>query len=221
MDFGRTKDRTRFRAGPRRHWLCAAAARPPGSIRRSPGLTTDLKIVVTHVSPTMTTLGNEPRIKFFLLGNSELARVIDRHDVDLVIHGHVHRGNTHGVTPGGTWSGTPPRMSAARCSTSTRPNCSQPGSRRRSRPSRDLDALPDQNQFGDAPARPPDQSPPSQPAGIRGALQRDPAPASGRAARRRSGRADRGDGISADRLDRDRLRDRRPDRGHPSLLREP
>ena len=65
-------------------------------------LDTDLKIVVTHVSPTITTLGNEPRIKFFLLGSSELARVIDRHDVDLVIHGHVHRGTTHGRTPGGT-----------------------------------------------------------------------------------------------------------------------
>jgi Icc-related predicted phosphoesterase len=65
-------------------------------------LDTDLKIVVTHVSPTMTTLGKEPRIKFFLLGSSELARVIDKHDVDLVIHGHVHRGTTHGQTPGGT-----------------------------------------------------------------------------------------------------------------------
>jgi Icc-related predicted phosphoesterase len=65
-------------------------------------LTTDVKIVVTHVSPTMTTLGNEPRFKFFLLGSSELSQVIDRHDVDLVLHGHVHRGNTYGQTPGGT-----------------------------------------------------------------------------------------------------------------------
>ena len=65
-------------------------------------LDTNLKIVITHVSPTITTLGNEPNFKFFLLGNGELARVIDRHDVDLVIHGHVHRGNTHGQTPGGT-----------------------------------------------------------------------------------------------------------------------
>lgn len=65
-------------------------------------LETDVKIVVTHVSPTMTTLGNEPNVKFFLLGNSLLAQVIDRHDVDLVIHGHVHRGNVHGQTPGGT-----------------------------------------------------------------------------------------------------------------------
>lgn len=65
-------------------------------------LQTDVRIVVTHVSPTMTTLGNEPRFKFFLLGSSELSKVIDRHNVDLVIHGHVHRGNTYGQTPGGT-----------------------------------------------------------------------------------------------------------------------
>ena len=65
-------------------------------------LDTDVKIVVTHVSPTMTTLGNEPKFKFFLLGSSELAQVIDHHDVDLVIHGHVHRGNARGRTPGGT-----------------------------------------------------------------------------------------------------------------------
>ena len=75
------------------------AARLDAALSR---LNTDLKIVVTHVSPTMTTLGNEPNFKFFLLGSSELAKVIDRHDVDLVIHGHVHRGNTHGQTPGGT-----------------------------------------------------------------------------------------------------------------------
>ncbi len=65
-------------------------------------LETDVKIVVTHVSPTLTTLQTEPKFKFFLLGSSELAKVIDRHDVDLVIHGHAHRGNTHGRTPGGT-----------------------------------------------------------------------------------------------------------------------
>ncbi len=75
------------------------AARLDGALT---SLETDVKIVVTHVSPTMTTLGNEPRFKFFLLGSSELSQVIDRHDVDLVLHGHVHRGNTYGQTPGGT-----------------------------------------------------------------------------------------------------------------------
>lgn len=63
---------------------------------------TDLKVVVLHYSPTATTLGNEPPAKYWMLGNSELARVIDRHNVDLVLHGHAHLGNSHGHTKGGT-----------------------------------------------------------------------------------------------------------------------
>jgi Icc-related predicted phosphoesterase len=62
----------------------------------------DLKVVVTHFAPTATTLGREPVVKYPLLGNSELGRVIDRHDVDLVLHGHAHLGNAIGRTAGGT-----------------------------------------------------------------------------------------------------------------------
>lgn len=65
-------------------------------------LHTDLKVVLMHYSPTATTLGDEPPVKYWMLGNSELAKVIDRHEVDLVIHGHAHLGNTHGHTLGGT-----------------------------------------------------------------------------------------------------------------------
>jgi Icc-related predicted phosphoesterase len=65
-------------------------------------LHTDVKIVVTHFAPTSTTLGREPVVKYPLLGNSELGRVIDRHDVDLVLHGHAHLGNPIGRTAGGT-----------------------------------------------------------------------------------------------------------------------
>jgi Icc-related predicted phosphoesterase len=65
-------------------------------------LDTDLKVVVTHVAPTMSTLRGEPKAKFWILGNSEFGRVIDRHDVDMVFHGHAHRGNPFGVTIGGT-----------------------------------------------------------------------------------------------------------------------
>jgi 3',5'-cyclic AMP phosphodiesterase CpdA len=64
-------------------------------------LDTDLKVVVTHVSPTLTTLVGEPKAKFWLLGNSEFGRVVDRHGVDLVFHGHAHRGNQFGRTPSG------------------------------------------------------------------------------------------------------------------------
>lgn len=65
-------------------------------------LRADIRLVLMHYAPTATTLGDEPLAKYWMLGNSELAKVIDRHDVDLVIHGHAHLGNTHGSTPGGT-----------------------------------------------------------------------------------------------------------------------
>ena len=61
-----------------------------------------LKVVVTHFAPTVATLGAEPTAKWWMLGNAELGRVIDRHDVDVVIHGHAHLGVPTGVTVGGT-----------------------------------------------------------------------------------------------------------------------
>jgi Icc-related predicted phosphoesterase len=63
---------------------------------------TDLNIVTMHYAPTTTTLGTEPMMKHWMLGNSVLGRVVDRHEVHLVLHGHAHLGNYHGVTPGGT-----------------------------------------------------------------------------------------------------------------------
>ena len=65
-------------------------------------LDTDYKVVITHVAPTMSTLGTEPLFKFWLLGNCEFGRVVDRFDVDMVYHGHAHHGNRVGETKGGT-----------------------------------------------------------------------------------------------------------------------
>jgi len=65
-------------------------------------LDTDVRVVVTHFAPTTSTLGHEPLVKYPLLGNCELGRVIDRYRVDLVIHGHAHLGNSYGRTAGGT-----------------------------------------------------------------------------------------------------------------------
>ncbi len=62
----------------------------------------DAVVVVMHYSPTVSTLGEEPPLKHWMLGNSLLGRVIDDHRVDLVIHGHAHLGNENGQTPGGT-----------------------------------------------------------------------------------------------------------------------
>ncbi len=66
------------------------------------GMHADVKVVVTHFAPTSSTLGREPVVKYPLLGNSELGKVIDRYDVDLVLHGHAHLGNAIGRTAGGT-----------------------------------------------------------------------------------------------------------------------
>jgi Icc-related predicted phosphoesterase len=65
-------------------------------------LDAEISVVVTHFAPTITTLGREPIVKYNTLGTGELERVIDRYDVDLVLHGHAHSGNAIGRTAGGT-----------------------------------------------------------------------------------------------------------------------
>lgn len=62
----------------------------------------DVLIVVSHFAPTASTLGNEPTLKYWMLGNAMLGQTIDAFDVDLVIHGHAHLGNEIGSTPAGT-----------------------------------------------------------------------------------------------------------------------
>ena len=66
------------------------------------GLDADVKVAVTHFAPSISTLGDEPLAKYWMLGNCELGRIIDRHPVDLVLHGHAHLGNAFGRTVGGT-----------------------------------------------------------------------------------------------------------------------
>lgn len=65
------------------------------------GLEADVRIVLMHFAPTASTLGSEPGMKYWMLGNGELGRVIDRHRVDLVLHGHAHLGNPSGATRAG------------------------------------------------------------------------------------------------------------------------
>ncbi|MCC6943649.1 MAG: metallophosphoesterase [Thermomicrobiales bacterium] len=62
---------------------------------------TPVKVAILHFAPTTTTLVGEPVVKYPLLGNSALGRVVDKHQVDLVFHGHSHIGSAEGVTPGG------------------------------------------------------------------------------------------------------------------------
>jgi Icc-related predicted phosphoesterase len=65
-------------------------------------LEADVRVAITHFAPTTATLGREPVAKYWMLGNEQLGIVVDRHAVDLVIHGHAHLGNSEGATRGGT-----------------------------------------------------------------------------------------------------------------------
>jgi Icc-related predicted phosphoesterase len=61
----------------------------------------DLAVLLLHYAPIRETLTGEPREIFPFLGSYLFAELADRHDVDLVLHGHAHRGSELGRTPGG------------------------------------------------------------------------------------------------------------------------
>lgn len=71
-------------------------------LRELEGQHPDILIVVSHFAPTPSTLGTEPTLKYWMLGNAMLGATIDSFPVDLVIHGHAHLGNEAGSTTKGT-----------------------------------------------------------------------------------------------------------------------
>ena len=65
------------------------------------GLRCSRRVAVLHYAPIAGTLvGEDPQIYPFL-GYSLLAEGLDRHRVDLIVHGHAHDGSPEGTTPGG------------------------------------------------------------------------------------------------------------------------
>jgi Icc-related predicted phosphoesterase len=64
-------------------------------------LDADVRILLLHYAPVRDTLSGEPREIFPFLGSYLFAELADRHGVDLVLHGHAHRGVERGRTPGG------------------------------------------------------------------------------------------------------------------------
>ena len=76
----------------------AAARRLEKSLGR---LTSDVRIALLHYSPVPETLAGEPLEIYPFLGSYLLAEAIDRAGADLAVHGHAHRGSSHGLTPGG------------------------------------------------------------------------------------------------------------------------
>lgn len=59
------------------------------------------KIVLTHFSPTRSTLTGELPELYPFLGSTRLEEIIDRYDVDIVFHGHAHFGAPAGKTEKG------------------------------------------------------------------------------------------------------------------------
>jgi Icc-related predicted phosphoesterase len=64
-------------------------------------LDADIRIALTHYTPTNATLAGERPEIFPFLGSYLLGEVIDRARCNLAIHGHAHRGVERGATAGG------------------------------------------------------------------------------------------------------------------------
>ncbi|EWM17518.1 metallophosphoesterase [Kutzneria sp. 744] len=65
------------------------------------GLSADVRVALTHYSPSADTLRGEPPEIFPFLGSYLLAEAIDDSSVDLAVHGHAHYGSEAGTTAGG------------------------------------------------------------------------------------------------------------------------
>ena len=59
------------------------------------------KVAVLHYAPVKATVMGEPPELHAFLGSSRLANALDRHDVNVIFHGHAHHGAPEGRTSGG------------------------------------------------------------------------------------------------------------------------
>jgi Icc-related predicted phosphoesterase len=64
-------------------------------------LRTERRVVLLHYAPVEATVEGEPREIYPFLGSSRLAEPLDRYGVDVIFHGHAHRGALEGRTTGG------------------------------------------------------------------------------------------------------------------------
>jgi len=65
-------------------------------------LRTPQKVAVLHYSPIQATVNGEPPEIIAFLGSSRLEEPIDRYRVNVVFHGHAHRGSPEGRTKANT-----------------------------------------------------------------------------------------------------------------------
>jgi Icc-related predicted phosphoesterase len=64
-------------------------------------LRTSRRVAILHYSPVQGTVEGEPPELYPFLGSSRLEEPLDRHPVDLVFHGHAHRGQPEARTRAG------------------------------------------------------------------------------------------------------------------------
>jgi Icc-related predicted phosphoesterase len=64
-------------------------------------LRTERRVVVMHYAPVLATVEGEPREIYPFLGCSRLEEPLSRYPVDVVFHGHAHRGQAEGRTLAG------------------------------------------------------------------------------------------------------------------------
>jgi Icc-related predicted phosphoesterase len=77
------------------------AAKIDHGIRQVRSQGAEVTLVMTHYAPCRETLFGERLEIFPFLGSYLMAEPMDRHQVDLAVHGHAHAGREHGQTPGG------------------------------------------------------------------------------------------------------------------------
>jgi Icc-related predicted phosphoesterase len=77
------------------------AAKIDLGIRQVRAQGSEVVVVMTHYAPCRDTLAGERPEIFPFLGSYLLAEPMDRHQVDLAVHGHAHAGCEYGLTPGG------------------------------------------------------------------------------------------------------------------------
>ncbi len=59
------------------------------------------RVAILHYAPIKATLEGESPELYPFLGSSRLANALDRHGVDVIVHGHAHHGFPQGKTAGG------------------------------------------------------------------------------------------------------------------------
>jgi Icc-related predicted phosphoesterase len=65
-------------------------------------LRTPRRVAILHYAPIRATVEGEPLEIFPYLGTSRLEEPLNRHPVDVVVHGHAHHGSLEGKTSAGT-----------------------------------------------------------------------------------------------------------------------